>query len=173
VVYELSGLDDVVPTVNFIGFDINDPANFITAVPASNTNYARYRLVTDRHDEIGAARIDGTYQLGEGFFRSVAAGARYSEHRRKTDANNNVDVAIPIARDGLTAAQIVAQANANCRVPFGSTDFMSQSNTNIHSWAQFDNSCLFNAYTGRDSNPLLADSRGPEDTDVTEAISAV
>jgi len=173
VVYELSGANDVVPTVDFLNFDINDPANFITAVPASNTNYARYRLVTDRHDEIAAARIDGTYQLGEGFFRTVAAGARYSEHQRKTDANNNVDVAIPIARDGLTAAQIVAQANANCRVPFGSSDFMSQSNTNIHSWAQFNNDCLFNAYTGRDSNPLLTDSRGPEDTDVTEAISAL
>jgi iron complex outermembrane receptor protein len=45
---------------------------------------------------------------------------------------------------------------------------MSQSNTNIHSWAQFDNDCLFKTYTGRDSNPLLSDSRGPEDTDVTE-----
>jgi iron complex outermembrane receptor protein len=173
VAYELDGTDDVVPEITFIGFDINDPANFITAVPASNTNYARYRLVTDRHDEIAAARVDGVYDLGEGFFRTFNAGARYSEHQRKTDANNNVDVAIPIARDGLTAAQLVAQANTNCRVPFGSTDFMSQSSTNIHSWAQFDNSCLFNTYTGRDSNPLLTDSRGPEDTDVTEKIAAL
>jgi iron complex outermembrane receptor protein len=45
---------------------------------------------------------------------------------------------------------------------------MKESSTNVRSWAQFDNACLFRTYTGRDSNPLLADSRGPEDTDVTE-----
>ena len=173
VVYTLDGTDDVVPTVEFVGFDINDPSNFLIAVPANNTNYARYRLVTDRRDEIGAVRLDAKYDLGDGFFRSVATGLRYSEHTRETDANNNVDVAIPIARDGLTAAQIVAQANANCRIPFGTAQFMKESSTNIHSWAQFDNGCLFNAYTGRDSNPLLADSRGPEDINVTEKISAL
>jgi iron complex outermembrane receptor protein len=42
--------------------------------PTSNTNYARYRLVTDRHDEIAAARIDVTYDLGDGFFQSIKVG---------------------------------------------------------------------------------------------------
>ncbi|WP_428152018.1 TonB-dependent receptor [Brevundimonas sp.] len=174
VVYDLDGARDVVPSVNFVGFDVNDPANFLIAVPAANTNYARYRLVTDREDAIAAARVDATYDLGdEGFFRSIGFGARVSEHTRETDLNNNSDVATPIARDGMTVAQITAQANAQCRVPFATRDFMSASSTNIRSWAQFSNDCLFRAYTGRDTNPLLADSRGPEDIDVTETISAV
>ena len=173
VVYTLDGSQDVVPVVDFIGFDINDPANFVTAVPANNTNYARYRLVTDRKDAISAVRVDGKYDLGDGFFKSLSAGFRLSEHTRKTDANNNSDVAIPIARDGLTAAQLVAQANTNCRTPFATSEFMKESSTNVRSWAQFDNACLFRTYTGRDSNPLLADSRGPEDTDVTETIGAL
>jgi len=173
VVYTLDGTNDVVPEVTFVGFDINDPANYVSAVPASNTNYARYRLVTDRKDAISAVRLDGKYDLGEGFFHTLSGGFRYSVHTRKTDANNNSDVPIPIARDGLTVAQIVAQANANCRVPYATTRFMKESPTNIRSWAQFDNSCLFRAYAGRDTNPLLADSRGPEDTDVTEKIGAL
>ncbi|HEX8469600.1 MAG TPA: TonB-dependent receptor [Brevundimonas sp.] len=173
VVYTLDASDDVVPNITFQNFDINDPANFLTLVPASNTNYARYRRVTDRKDSIAAVRSDAVYDLGEGFFRNVAFGARYSEHRRETDLNNNVDVPIPLARDGLTSAQLVAQANANCRVPFGTSNFMAESPTNVRSWAQFNNDCLFNTYTGRDTNPLLADSRGPEDTNVTEKIAAL
>ena len=173
VAYTLDATNDVVPQIIFQGFDITDPGNFLALVPAANTNYARYRLVTDRTDDIAAIRSDAVYDLGEGFFRNVAGGFRYSEHNRQTDLNNNVDVAIPLARDGFTAAQLVAQANANCRVPFGSENFMDQSSTNIRSWAQFNNDCLFNTYTGRDSNPLLADSRGPEDTNVTEKIAAL
>lgn len=174
VVYTVDGTDDVVPKVDFVGFDVNDPANFLIAAPASNTNYARYRLVTDREDQIAAARVDGVYTLSEeSFFRTFNAGARYSEHTRDTDLNNNVDVAIPIAHDGFTPAQLAAQANANCRTGFPSTDFMSESSTNVRRWATFDNDCLFRTYTGRDSNPLLTDSRGPEDIHVVEKITAV
>lgn len=174
VVYTLDGTGDVVPSVDFVGFDVTDPGAFLVTAPAANTNYARYRLVTDRRDEIAAARIDSVYELPEdGFFRTLNLGVRYSEHTRRTDLNNNADVAIPIARDGLTAAQLVAQANANCRVPFPSSDFMGGASTNIRGWATFDNDCLFRTYTGRDSNPLLTDSRGPEDINVTEKISAL
>ena len=174
VVYTLDGTQDAVPSVDFVGFNVNDPNNFAGTVPAANTNYARYRLVTDREDAIAAARIDAIYDLDEdGFFKSIGFGARVSEHTRETDLNNNSDVATPIARDGLTVAQITAQANTDCRTPFATTDFMSESSTNIRSWAQFSNDCLFRTYTGRDSNPLLADSRGPEDIDVTETISAL
>ncbi|MET3666563.1 TonB-dependent receptor [Caulobacter sp. 1776] len=172
VVYTLDGANDVVPDVTFVGFDLNDPANFLIATPAANTNYARYRLITDRKDAISAVRLDGKYDLGGGFFHTLSGGFRYSVHTRKNDANNNSDVSIPIARDGLTAAQIVAQANTNCRAPFATTRFMDKSSTNIRSWAQFDNSCLFRAYTGRDTNPLLADSRGPEDINVKEKIAS-
>lgn len=174
VVYTLDGTQDVVPNVNFIGFDITDPSNFLIAAPVANSNYARYRFVTDREDAIAAARVDALYDLGEdGFFQSIAFGARVSEHTRETDLNNNGDVATPIARDGMTVAQIVAQANATCRTPFVTDNFMSEAPTNVRSWAQFNNDCLFRAYTGRDSNPLQADSRGPEDIDVTETISAL
>lgn len=173
VAYTLDATRDEVPSIEFVGFDINDPANFLVATPASNTNYARYRLTTDREDAIAAARVDATYDLGEGLFERIAFGARYSEHTRTNDANNNSDVAIPIARDGMTAAQITARANVDCRTPFQSDDFMGGADTNIRSWALFNNDCLFRAYTGRDTNPLQADSRGPEDTDVTESISAL
>jgi len=173
VAYTLDATRDEVPTIDFVGFDINDPANFLIATPTSNTNYARYRLTTDREDAIAAARIDFKYDLGDSFFHTLAFGGRVSEHTRTNDANNNADVNIPIARDGMTAAQITAQANASCRIPFQSNDFMGGADTNIRSWALFDNNCLFRAYTGRDTNPLLADSRGPEDTDVTEQIGAL
>lgn len=174
VAYTLDSTDDEVPTVDFVGFDIMDPGAFLSTTPASNTNYARYRLATDREDAIAAARLDGVYNLSDtGFFRTVSAGVRYSEHTRKTDLSNNADVAVPIARDGMTAAQIVAKANADCRLAFPSSDFMSGSSTNVTRWASFDNACLFRAYTGRDSNPLMADSRGPEDIDVKETISAL
>lgn len=174
VAYTLDSSTDVVPTVDFGSFDITNPASFLTTTVASNTNYARYRLATDRKDQIAAARFDGVYDLSDtGFFRTLNAGVRYSEHSRKTDLSNNSDVTMPIARDGMTAAQIVAQANANCRVDFPASEFMSGSSTNVQRWATFNNDCLFRAYTGRDTNPLMADSRGPEDINVKETISAV
>lgn len=174
VAYTLDASDDVVPTVDFGNFDITDPSSFLSTTVAANTNYARYRRATDRKDQLAAVRFDGVYDLSQtGFFRSLNAGVRYSEHTRKTDLANNGDVNIPIARDGMTAAQIVAQANQNCRLAFPASEFMTQSSTNIRKWATFDNDCLFRAYTGRDSNPLMEDSRGPEDINVKETISAV
>lgn len=171
VVYTLDGSDDEVPTVAFDNFDVNDPANFLIPTPAANTNYARYRLVTDRRDEIGAARLDFSYAL-DGFMQSVKVGGRYSEHERSNDANNNTDRPIPIAYDGRTPAQLTAAASANCRRPFPTSSYMSESSTNISSWALFDNDCVFRTYTGADSLPLQTDSRGPEDVNVTEEITA-
>lgn len=174
VAYMLDATDDVVPNVTFSNFDISNPSSFLTTAPAANTNYARYRKVTDRKDEIAALRFDGVYDLSDGgFFRTLNAGVRYSEHSRNTDLNNNTDINIPIARDGMTAAQIVAKANADCRTAFPTSEFMPGSSTNIRSWATFDNNCLFRAYTGADSSPLMADSRGPEDINVKETISAI
>ena len=172
VVYTLDGSDDVVPTVSFGDFDITDPGKFLIATPANNTNYARYRLVTDRRDEITAGRLDLAYDLEGSLLRAVKFGARYSEHERTNDANNNTDRAIPIAYDGRTPAQLTAAANADCRTPFATSSFMNESSTNIRSWALFDNDCVFRTYTGADSLPLQADSRGPEDADVVEKISA-
>ncbi len=174
VAYMVDATDDVVPSVTFSNFDISNPSSFLSTAPAANTNYARYRKVTDRKDEIAALRFDGVYDLSDsGFFRTLNAGVRYSEHRRNTDLNNNTDINIPIARDGMTAAQIVAKANADCRTAFPTSEFMPGSSTNIRSWATFDNNCLFRAYTGADSSPLMAESRGPEDINVTETISAI
>jgi iron complex outermembrane receptor protein len=173
VFYDLDGSDDVVPKVSFGNFDSNDPANFSIATPASNTNYARYRLVTDRRDEITAGRLDFSYDLDDSLLRAVKVGARYSEHQRTDDLNNNTDRPIPIAYDGRTPAQLTAAANANCRTPFATSSYMTESSTNIQSWALFDNDCVFRTYTGADKLPLQADSRGPEDADVVEKISAV
>jgi TonB-dependent receptor len=169
--YTLDGSSDEVPSVTFNNFDITDPANFLIPTPANNSNYARYRLVTDRYDEIGAGRLDVTYEL-DGFLQAIKAGARYSEHERTNDANNNADRPIPLAYDGRTPAQLTAAANAGCRRPFATSSYMTESPTNIGSWALFDNDCVFRTYTGQDSLPLLADSRGPEDVNVTEKISA-
>jgi iron complex outermembrane recepter protein len=172
VVYSLDGSSDAVPTVEFNNFDINDPANFLLATPVNNSNYARFRMVTDRSDEISAAKLDVAYRL-DGFLQSIKVGSRYSEHERTNDANNNTDRPIPLPYDGRTAAQLTAAANANCRRPFPTSEFMTESSTNIGSFALFDNDCVFRTYTGSDSLPLQADSRGPEDIDVTEKITAV
>lgn len=171
VVYTLDGAGDEVPTVTFDNFDINDPASFLIPTPASNTNYARYRLVTDRFDEISAARLDFRYSL-EGFVQAVKIGGRYSEHERTNDANNNTDRPIPVSYDGRTAAQLTAAANANCRRPFPTSSYMDESSTNVSGWALFNNDCVFRTYTGADTLPLQADSRGPEDVNVTEKITA-
>ncbi|MBM0106769.1 TonB-dependent receptor [Steroidobacter sp. S1-65] len=171
VLYTLDGSGDEVPTVVFDDFDITDPDNFLIATPANNTNYARYRKTTDRFDEISAARLDFKYAL-DGFVQAVKVGGRYSEHERTNDANNNADRPIPIAYDGRTPAQLTADANANCRRPFPTSSYMDESSTNVGGWALFDNDCVFRTYTGADSLPLQADSRGPEDTNVTEKITA-
>lgn len=172
VVYTLDATEGEVPSVDFLNFDINDPNNFMIAAPANNSNYARYRFVTDRRDKIAAARVDATYELDGGFVQSLKFGARYSQHNRTMDANNNNDVPMPVPYDGRTAAQLVAAANANCRVPFSSTDFFSGSGTNLKSFALFDNDCVFRTYTGRDSNPIPDSAPGPEDSNVRERIFA-
>lgn len=171
VVYTFDRSRDEVPNVTFGNFDITNPDNFLTATPTNNSNYARYRLGTDRYDEIGAARFDVTYEL-DGFLTAFKTGARYSEHERTNDANNNSDQPIPLGYDGRTPAELVAAANANCRRPFTTSSYMSESSTNINSWALFDNDCVFRTYTGQDRLPLRADSRGPEDVNVTEKITA-
>jgi TonB-dependent receptor len=170
VAYTLDGTTGVVPSVTFTNFDVNDPANFLIATPTNNSNYARYRMVTDRFDKIGAVRTDVTYDLEGSFFQSIKAGGRLSDHRRTQDANNNSDVAIPTPYDGRTAAQLVSDANTNCRAPFSTSNYMD-GKTNLKSWALFDNDCLFRTYTGRDSNPLPQNAPGPEDSNIRERIS--
>ena len=172
VAYTLDATQDEVPSVTFTNFDVNDPSNFLLAAgPVANSNYARYRLVTDRFDKIGAVRGDVTYDLDGSFFQSVKFGGRLSDHRRTQDANNNNDVTIPVPYDGRTAAQLVSAANTNCRVPFSTGNFMD-GKTNLNSWALFDNDCLFRSYTGRDTNPLPDNSPGPEDSNIRERIGA-
>ncbi len=170
VAYTLDGTGDEVPSVTFTNFDVNDPANFLIATPTNNSNYARYRMVTDRFDKIGAVRGDVTYDLEGTFFQSIKVGGRLSDHRRTQDANNNADVPIPTPYDGRTAAQLVSAANTNCRVPFSTSNFMD-GKSNVKSWALFDNDCLFRTYTGRDSSPLPENAPGPEDSNIRERIS--
>ncbi|MDY7782094.1 hypothetical protein U0E19_31970, partial [Burkholderia pseudomallei] len=52
------------------------------------------------------------------------------------------------------------------------SEYFPTTNTNLSSWATFDNQCLFKTFTGQDSLALPADSRDPSDIDVTEKIRA-
>ena len=171
VAYTLSYEDDnVVPVVEFDNFDITDPNLFLTT--AANSVYARRRFVTDRQDRIWAARLDLEREL-DGFVTSVKFGGRVSDHHRTNDNARNNDLNTLVAVGGQTPAQLIAQANQQCRVPFTTTSYMQGMGTNVTKWASFDNDCLFRTFTGSDDAlPTPADGRDPSDIDVTERIYA-
>lgn len=161
---------NVVPTVDFGTFDITNHANFLTT--AANSVYARRRFVTDRKDEIWAARLDVTREL-DSFITSVKFGGRFSDHHRTNDNARNNDLNTLVAINGQTPAQLIAQANQQCRVPFTTTSYMEGTGTNVLRWATFDNDCLFRTFTGSDDAlPTPADGRDPSDIDVRERIWA-
>ncbi len=170
--YTLTYLDDdVVPNVEFEDFDITDHDLFLTT--ASNSVYARNRFVTDRRDRIWAGRLDVEREL-DGFITSVKVGGRYSDHHRTNDNARNNDLNTLAAIDGTTPAELIAQANQNCRVPFTTTSYMQGMGTNVTRWATFDNDCLFRTFTGGDDAlPYPTDGRDPSDIDVTERIYAL
>lgn len=162
--------DNVVPTVDFGGFDITNYNNFLTT--AANSVYARRRFATDRNDTIWAARADVTRDL-DGFITSLKAGARFSDHHRTNDNARNNDLNTLVAVNGQTPAQLIAAANQNCRVPFTTSSYMAGEGTNVTRWATFDNDCLFRTFTGSDDAlPYPADGRDPSDIDVRERIWA-
>jgi TonB-dependent receptor len=170
--YELDYSESpIVPRVTFFNFDVNDPAAF--GANANTAVYARNRFVTDRKDDIWAGRLDGEYRFADGgFIKSIKAGGRYSEHQRTLDNNRNNDFNTILPYGGMTVAQIIGNANANCRRGFPATEYFPTTNTNLTSWATFDNQCLYRAFTGSDALPLPAESRDPSDIDVTEKITA-
>ncbi len=170
VPYTLTYADDnVVPTVDFGGFDITNHANFLAT--AANAVYARNRFATDRQDTIWAARLDATREL-DGFITSLKAGGRFSDHHRTNDNARNNDLNT-IPGTAAQAAAIITQANQQCRVPFTTTSYMSGEGTNVTRWATFDNDCLFRTFTGSDEAlPFPADGRDPSDIDVRERIWA-
>jgi iron complex outermembrane receptor protein len=170
--YTLTYLDDdVVPNVEFEDFDITDHDLFLTT--AANSVYARNRFVTDRRDRIWAGRLDIEREL-DGFITSVKVGGRYSDHHRTNDNARNNDLNTLAAIDGTTPAELIAQANRNCRVPFTTTSYMQGMGTNVTRWATFDNDCLFRTFTGGDDAlPYPTDGRDPSDIDVTERIYAL
>ena len=171
VAYTADYTDDVVPIVTFDNFDITDHDNFLTT-PA-NSVYARNRFATDRRDRIYAGRLDLRYDVGGDFLDSLEFGGRYSEHRRTNDNARNNDLNTLVAVNGRTPTQLIADANANCRVPFPSSGYMSTTSTNVTSWASFDNDCLFRTFTGSDDAlPYPVDGRDPSDIDVKERIAA-
>lgn len=170
--YELDYSESpIVPRVTFFNFDVNDPAAF--GANTATSVYARNRFVTDRKDNIWATRFDGEYKFaGDGFLTSIKAGGRYSEHQRTLDNNRNNDVNTIVAPPGTTVAQIIGNANLGCRRGFPTSEYFSTTNTNLTSWATFDNQCLYRAFTGSDALPLPAESRDPSDINVTEKITA-
>jgi TonB-dependent receptor len=160
-----------VPVVTFDGFDITNPANF--AANAANAVYARNRFVTDRRDDIWAGRVDGLYSFDDSFIRSIKVGARYSEHHRTLDGNANSDLNTIVGYGGLTPAQIIGNANVNCRRAFPTKEYFPTAGTNVTRWATFDNACLFRTFTGSDSAlPFPTETRDPGDIDVRERIKA-
>ncbi|QNQ08224.1 TonB-dependent receptor [Sphingomonas alpina] len=162
--------DNVVPDVVFDNFDVTNPANFLA--DAATAVYARNRFVTDRKDEIWAGRFDVAREF-DGFLTSIKVGGRVSNHDRTNDNARNTDLNT-IAQIGTqTPAQLIAAANANCRVPFTTTSYMSGQGTNLTNWATFDNDCLFRTFTGSDDAlPYPADGRDPSDINVRERIYA-
>lgn len=169
--YTLSYVDDnVVPIVEFDDFDITDPDLFVTTAP--NSVYARRRFVTDREDRIWAAKLDIEREL-DGFLTSVKFGGRFSDHHRTNDnaRNNDLNTLVPV--DGVSPAELIAQANQQCRTPFTTSSYMRGMGTNVTRWASFDNDCLFRTFTGSDDAlPTPTDGRDPSDIDVRERIYA-
>lgn len=162
--------DDVVPTVDFGSFDITNPANFLAT--AANAVYARNRFVTDREDMIWAGKLDITREF-DGFINSVKFGGRYSDHHRTNDNARNSDLNTLVNIGTTTPAQLVTQANQQCRVPFTTSSYMQGMGTNLTRWATFDNDCLFRTFTGSDDAlPYPTDGRDPSDIDVREKIWA-
>jgi TonB-dependent receptor len=162
--------DNVVPNVEFDNFDITDHDLFLTT--AANSVYARNRFATDRQDTIWAAKLDAEREL-DGFITSIKVGGRLSDHQRTNDNARNSDRNTLIPVDGMTPAELIAQANAQCRAPFTTTSYMQGMGTNVTRWATFDNDCLFRTFTGSDDAlPYPADGRDPSDIDVTERIYA-
>ncbi len=169
--YELDYTDSPdVPRVTFFNFDVNDPASF--GANSATSVYARNRFVTDRKDNIWAGRLDGEYRFDQGFITSIKLGGRYSEHHRTLDNNRNTDLNTVVPYGGQTVAQIINNANVNCRKAFPSKDYFPSTDTNVTSWATFDNQCLYRAFTGSDALPLPGDSRDPSDLDIRERIKA-
>src|SRR3546814_6265314 len=91
-----------------------------------------------RRDRIWAGRLDVEREL-DGFITSVKVGGRYSDHHRTNDNARNNDLNTLTAIDGVTPAELIAQANRNCRVPFTTTSYMRGMGTNVTRWATFDN----------------------------------
>ncbi|MGN6820254.1 MAG: TonB-dependent receptor, partial [Sphingomonas sp.] len=169
--YTLDYGDDVVPSVTFDNFDITDPDNF--DANSATSVYARNRFVTDRWDKIWAVRLDGEYKLDQGFFTSIKIGARYSDHARTLDNNRNTDLNTIVPYGGMTVAQIINKANADCRTPFPQSAFFTTTSTNVTRWASFDNDCLFRTFTGSDNAlPYPGESRDPSDINLRERIKA-
>ncbi|WP_343518845.1 TonB-dependent receptor [Sphingomonas sp.] len=171
VAYTLTYEDDeVVPVVDFGGFDITNHNLFLTT--AANSVYARRRFVTDREDVIWAGKLDVTREF-DGFINSVKFGGRYSDHHRTNDNARNTDLNTLVNVGTTTPTQLIAQANQQCRVPFTTSSYMQGMGTNVTRWATFDNDCLFRTFTGSDDAlPYPADGRDPSDIDVRERIWA-
>jgi len=158
--YELTG---DVPSITFApAFDVTNHAVF------NDAGYAR-REMEDRRDEILAGRVDALYDLGDGFIESVKVGARYSDHRRATDLDNqNFIDPLPSS----TANALEAAANANCRIPFPQRSFLRRGGTNINSFATFDGLCVYRTFAGIEDVGPADDPRSISDINVRERISA-
>ncbi|WNO53721.1 TonB-dependent receptor [Stakelama saccharophila] len=140
------------------GFDVNDHDLY------DDASYAR-RRAEYRNDKIFAVRLDGTAFVADSFIRSFQGGLRYSDHRRVADLDNANDVSS--VDDAL-----IAEGNSQCRINFREKDFMGDSSSNIHSWAEFDPLCTYTTFAGSEDLGPATDPRSTSDINVTEKIMA-
>jgi iron complex outermembrane receptor protein len=147
-----------IPVVEFLNpIDLNDHDAF------TGNAYAR-RALEDRVDEIAAARVDIVYDR-LGFWEQLKVGARYSEHNRITDLDNDNNL------ETISTANTLA-GNQNCRIDNVVDDWGEDGGTNISGWAQFNTRCLYAAFAGTEDLGPLDDARSASDLDIQENIGA-
>ncbi|EJU11011.1 putative TonB dependent receptor protein [Sphingomonas sp. LH128] len=138
-------------------FDVNDYALF-----SDDARLRRDEL--QRRNRIIAGRLDATYEM-DGFLRSVAAGARWTEQ-----TYSDYDDRVEITQDSRAVDRDV---NLACRTTFPQSDYLSNAPGNqLSSWATFDPVCQFREYLGTEDPGRNADVRSVANRDVTERTLA-
>ncbi len=158
VAYTMDSTSDV-PSVTFATpVNLNDPTLYTTSA------YAR-RDMEDHQDKIYSFRLDGKYEFASGFFTSLWAGLRSSDHRHTAILNDNNDI-------NTISASATALGASSCAEAFPQKKFFADADTNVTSWAVFDTGCLYKAFTGSNDLGPLADPRNPGNINVREQTNA-
>lgn len=126
----------------------------------------------DNEHRIRAGRFDVSYMPEDGLLTRIKAGARAAQADYRYFDNTIVTDYDP--RNAADLAAIVA-ANQACRAAFPQDDFLADggSGNTISSWAYFDPSCLYQAFTGSMATNVDPDYQDPANVDITEKTKAL